>query len=185
MNGYQLYSDDALLYLLTEDDERAFSEVYRRYWRTLFGIATSRLRNIQVAEDIIHDVFASLWKNRHKIKIESLHYYLSAATRYMIFKTIRKSAIEHQYLASRNEPVSEFKLENSLHNKYLLEFVNREIDMLPDRCRTIFKYSREEGMTNKQIAVEMKISPKTVENQINKALHQLRFSVKGVLRVFP
>ncbi|HEX5026769.1 MAG TPA: RNA polymerase sigma-70 factor [Agriterribacter sp.] len=184
MNGYQLYSDDALLYLLTEDDEHAFSEVYRRYWRTLFGIATSRLRNIQVAEDIIHDVFASLWKNRHTQKIESLQHYLAAATRYMIFKAIRRSAGEQRYLASRSEPVSEFKLENSLHNKYLLEFVNREIDMLPHRCRTIFKYSREEGMTNKQIAVEMKISPKTVENQINKALHQLRFSMKGILQVF-
>ncbi len=184
MNGYQLYSDDVLLDLLVEDNENAFNEIYRRYWRTLFGIASSRLRNVQVAEDITHDVFASLWKNRHKLKIASLQHYLAAATRYMIFKTIRKGNYLQQYLTSRVETVSEFKLENSLHNKYLLEFVNREIEMLPNRCRTIFKYSREKGMTNKEIAVEMSISPKTVENQINKALHQLRFSMKRILQVY-
>ena len=71
-----------------------------------------------------------------------------------------------------------FELENALHNKCLLEFVSREVDVLPERCKMIFKYSREKGMTNKEIAMEMNITSKTVENQINKALHHLRFSMK-------
>ena len=178
MNAYQSYGDDALLNLLKEDDEGAFNEIYRRYWRILFGIASSRLRNIHLTEDIIHDAFASLWKNRKHIQINSLQHYLASATRYLVFKAIRKNTYEQQYIQSTDVPQTEFRLENALHNKHMLEYVNREVDTLPERCRAIFKYSREMGMTNKEIALEMKITSKTVENQINKALHHLRFSLK-------
>lgn len=182
MKTYQSYSDDVLLSHLSKDDELAFNEIYQRYWRTLFGIASSRLRNTHIAEDIIHDVFASLWKNRNHIQIQSLQHYLSSATRYLVFKFIRKNTYQQHYLQSASNLADEFKLENALHNKRLLEYVNREVDTLPERCRTIFKYSREIGMTNKEIALEMNITSKTVENQINKALHHLRFSMKKMLQ---
>lgn len=180
MKGYSLNSDDALLCLLAQDDELAFNEIYRRYWRILFGIASGKLKSSFLAEDIIHDVFASLWKNRKSIYIQSLQHYLASSTRYLVFKAIRKSTLQQHSVLSASV---EFKLEDSLHNKCLLEFVTREIDTLPLRCRTIFKYSRERGMSNKEIAMEMQISSKTVENQINKALHHLRFSMKKMLQV--
>ena len=182
MKGYPLNSDDALLCLLAQDDELAFNEIYRRYWRILFGIASGKLKSSFLAEDIIHDVFASLWKNRKSVYIQSLQHYLASSTRYLVFKAIRKSTLQ-QSQQSLQRPSAEFTLEDSVHNKCLLEFVNREIDTLPLRCRTIFKYSREKGMSNKEIAMEMQISSKTVENQINKALHHLRFSMKKMLQV--
>jgi RNA polymerase sigma-70 factor (ECF subfamily) len=170
-----------LLVLLKEDDERAFSEIYNRYWRILFAIAFSRLRNTYAAEDILHDIFASLWKNRKSADIRSLDHYLASSTRYMVFKVIRKNAQTRQYIESNQGLIAEFELENTLHNKCLLEFIAREVDGLPERCKMIFKYSREKGMTNREIAIEMNITPKTVENQINKALHHLRFSMKKLL----
>ncbi len=178
MNDYLSYSDNILVSLLAEKDEQAFNEIYRRYWRILFAIASSRLRNAYLAEDIIHDVFASLWKNHKNIHIQSLQHYLAASTRYLVFKVIRKNNTAQRYIELREEDITEFRIENVFHNKQLLEFVTREIDNLPERCRMIFKYSREKGMSNKEIAMEMKITPKTVENQINKAIHHLRFSMK-------
>ncbi|PVD52856.1 RNA polymerase subunit sigma-70 [Terrimonas sp.] len=179
MQNYQLYTDDALLTLLKIDDGQAFNEVYNRYWKMLFSLASSRLRNTHTAEDIIHDVFASLWKNRKNADIRSLQHYLASSTRYLVFKVIRKNAHAHQYAPS--DPDIIFEPENSLHNKYLLEFIAREVDTLPEKCRMVFKYSREKGLTNKEIALEMNITSKTVENQINKALHHLRFSMKKIL----
>lgn len=184
MERYQLHTDDALLNLLKEDDERAFNEIYNRYWRILFTIATSRLKNTHAVEDIIHDVFASLWKNRRSIHVRSLQHYLASSTRYLIFKVIRKNINLQHYIESGSDMNNEFELENTLHNKHLLEFVTREIDTLPERCKMIFKYSREQGMTNKEIALEMNITSKTVENQINKALNHLRFSMKRILFFF-
>lgn len=181
MKDYQLYTNDMLLMLLKGDDERAFGEIYNRYWRILFAIAFSRLRNTCTAEDILHDIFASLWKNRKSADIYSLDHYLASSTRYMVFKVIRKSAQAHQYAESSQGLIAEFELENTLHNKCLLEFIAKEVDALPERCKMIFKYSRDKGMTNREIALEMNITPKTVENQINKALHHLRFSMKKLL----
>lgn len=184
MEMYQLHTDDMLLNLLKEDDESAFNEIYNRYWRILFTIATSRLKNNHAAEDIIHDVFASLWKNRHSVHVRSLQHYLSSSTRYLIFKVIRKSVNEQIYIQAGSLTNNAFELENALHNKKLLEFVANEIETLPERCKMIFKYSREHGMTNKEIALEMNITSKTVENQINKALNHLRFSMKRILFFF-
>ncbi len=174
-----------MLDLLAEDDELAFTEIYHRYWKALFAIASSRLQNALLAEDILHDVFASLWNNRYKIKINSLQNYLSSATRYLVFAAIRKNVHDRRYRAAQTDNTqTEFNIENALHNKRLLEFVNREMELLPEKCRLVFKYSREKGMTNKEIAAEMKITLKTVENQMNKALHHLRFSMKKILQVF-
>ena len=181
MRIYHSYTDDALLTLLKIDDEKAFNEVYNRYWKILFSIASSRLRNTHAAEDIIHDVFAGLWKNRKCADIHSLQHYLASATRYLVFKVIQKNAHAHQYITSVPNIITTFEPEHSLHNKYLLEYISREVDTLPEKCRIIFKYSREKGMTNKEIALEMNITSKTVENQINKALHRLRFSMKKIL----
>jgi RNA polymerase sigma-70 factor (ECF subfamily) len=182
LKKYQLYNDTALLGFLSENDERAFTEIYNRYWKILYAIAYSRVGNIQVTEDIVHDVLASLWINRAKLNINSLPNYLASATKYMIFASIRKNTHEQHYLDSLQETAMGFDIENSVHNKCLLEFVHKEVETLPEKCRLIFKYSREKGMTNKQIAEELKITSKTVENQINKALHHLRISMKKILQ---
>ena len=68
MKEYQLYNNQMLLDLLAESDEVAFTELYNRFWKKLFAIAYNRLNEVQAAEDIVHDVFASLWANREKIK---------------------------------------------------------------------------------------------------------------------
>ncbi|MBX3241461.1 MAG: sigma-70 family RNA polymerase sigma factor [Chitinophagaceae bacterium] len=183
MRDYQLYTDDELLCLFKEDNEYAFNEVYRRYWKLLFVIASSHLKSSYAAEDIVHDVLASLWKNRRSLQVRSLQHYLASSTRYLVFRAIRKNLSERQYIESNADTATPFDLENTFHNKRLLEFVAREVDTLPERCREIFKY-REKGLTNREIAMEMNITLKTVENQLNKALHRLRFSLKRLLQLF-
>lgn len=184
MKKYYKYQDNELLQLIATGDDQAFAEIYNRYWRTLFAIAFTRLRNTQLAEDVVHDVFASLWKNRNNTSIESLEKYLASATKYMVFAVIRKHTHEFKYLENQTDTATGFNTEDALHHKLLIDFVRREVAFLPEKCRLIFTYSRDRGMTTKEIAEELKITTKTVENQINKALHHLRFSMKRMLQVF-
>lgn len=165
---------------MPEDDEKAFTEIYNRYWRSVFAIAYSRLKDACQAEDILHDVFASLWANRKKSAIESLSNYLASATKYLVFASIRKRAHEERYYASQLVP--DLNIEDDYTYKQLYEFASKEIESLPERCRLVFRY-REKGMTNSEIAMQMKISIKTVENQVNKAFHHLRFAMKKILQV--
>lgn len=179
MKEYKLYDDKLLLDLLSESDELAFTEIYNRFWKKLFAISYNRHKEVELAEDIVHDVFASLWANREKSEIQSLDNYLATAAKYMVLAKIKKKEQERIYNNnSLQAPVFELTVETSLHYKRILEIVKTETEKLPEKCRLIFNYSRNEGMPVKQIAKELHLSPKTVENQLNRALKQLKLAAK-------
>jgi RNA polymerase sigma-70 factor (family 1) len=182
MKEYNLYDNKLLLELLSKSDQLAFTEIYNRFWQRLFAIAYNRIKETELAEDIVHDVFASLWANREKSNIELLENYLATATKYMVLDKITKKNRERNYNNSLHlTPVIEFPIEASLHYKRILEFVKKEVEKLPERCKLIFKYSRNDNMQVKQIAKELNLSTKTVENQINKALKHLKTTTRTIL----
>jgi RNA polymerase sigma-70 factor (family 1) len=184
MKAYQSYDSKTLLDLISRNDEFAFAEVYNRFWKKLFVIAYNRLQVTEAAEDIVHDLFATLWANRKTSQIDSLENYLATAVKYMVLAKIKRISRERVY-RSNNYKDSGFELniESSLHYKRILELVKNEVEKLPVKCRLIFKYSRNDGMPIRQIAEELSLSPKTVENQLNKALKQLRLATKSSLAI--
>jgi RNA polymerase sigma-70 factor (ECF subfamily) len=179
---YTTYTNATLLQLLSESDELAFAELYDRFWKKLFTISYNRLKEIESAEDIVHDVFAALWKNRGKIEIAALENYLATAVKYAVLSKIKSVERERMYKSSiASAPVVEMDIESALHFKRLLEIVKKEVELLPEKCRLIFNYSRQQGMPVKEIAEELHISPKTVENQLNKALKQIKMAARPFL----
>jgi RNA polymerase sigma-70 factor (family 1) len=182
MSDYVTYENTLLLELLSQSDEQAFMTIYHRYWQKIFTIAHNRLQNSQEAEDIVHDVFFSLWQNRQTQQIQQLENYLAVATKYKVLTRIKSQLRERQYRESVDTGiVVDMPIENRLHYKRILMLVMTEVEKLPEKCRIIFQYSRNEGMSVKQIAKVMHISPKTVENQLNKALRHLRTAVRTFL----
>ncbi|MBA2501201.1 MAG: RNA polymerase sigma-70 factor [Chitinophagaceae bacterium] len=185
MKKYQLYENKLLLVLLSNNDEHAFTELYNRYWKKLFVIAYGKLKELETAEDIVHDVFASLWANRKKITIESLDNYLATAVKYMVLDKLKKKHRERLYMMAYDQPlVVEMPIEAAIHNKRILEAVESEVNKLPERCQLIFKYSRNESMPVKQIAQKLNISPRTVEHQIGKALKQIKLVSRSLQSFF-
>ena len=186
MKVYHSYDNKILLDLLSKSDELAFAEIYDRYWQRLFTIAYNRLKEIPASEDIVHDIFASLWTNRKKSGIDCLENYLATATKYIVLAKIKRKHRERIYTRSTHQQVltPDFSIETSLHYKRILELVKNEVENLPEKCRLIFKYSRNDGMPIRQIAQELSLSPKTVENQINKALKHLKLATKIYFSLF-
>lgn len=186
MKTYKKYEDQQLLHLLSaEDNKAAFTELYNRFWQQLFAIAYNRIQEKETAEDIVHDVFAGLWVNRKKVKIESLENYLAVAVKYAVLGKIRKKIREREWEHNTEATlVIDLPIEESIHNKRILEIVKEEVEKLPEKCKLIFKYSREEGMPVKQIARELHLSPKTVENQLTKAIRQLRLATQSFFHSF-
>ncbi len=185
LNNYRTYGENELLSLMARDDKAAFTELYDRFWKKLFVIAFNRIKDKQSAEDIVHDVFSGLWNNRTRSDIGQLENYLAVAVRYAVFSMIKKKArarkIE-QHLAGST--VVEMPVETSLHYKKVLELVKTEVEHLPEKCRIIFKYSRDAGMPVKEIARQLNLSPKTVENQLGKAIRQLKLATRSFLQSF-
>ena len=182
MKEYQIYTNDDLLLLLSQSDQLAFTELYNRYWQKLFAIAVNRLKCTAAAEDVVQEVLLSLWKGRLHLKIEQLENYLATATKYSILSKIKLQQKERNFLSNfPAETTFSETTETSLHYKNILEIIKKEVEQLPQRCRLIFKYSREEGMATKEIAHLLHLSPKTVENQLTKAIKHLRVATRSLL----
>lgn len=184
LNRYQTYRDEDLLALLNKNDKDAFTELYNRYWTVLFGIAYNRLQQAVLAEDVVHDVFLSIWKNRYSQNILQLENYLATATKYCVLAKIKKLQKEKTFSSRIQIAQENPQIEDSLYYKKILEIIKTEVECLPEKCKLIFKSSRMDGKPVKQIAAELNLSPKTVENQITKALKQLRLATKSILQSF-
>ncbi len=185
LTNYSKYEAEELLHLISKNDEAAFSELYDRFWKKMFAVAYNRLKEVQDAEDIVHDVFVRLWANRQKLEIGELENYLATAVKYGVLSKIKKRAREKKHPKTETSlSVVESSSETKVHYRQILELVRTEVEKLPERCRLIFKYSRDEGMPVKQIAAKLSISPKTVENQINKALRQLKTATRSIMTFF-
>ena len=166
-----------LLEQIAKGDTTSFAKLYDIFWPGLLQHISTKITNVQVAEDIVHDLFISLWNRRTTIlDIESIPAYLYSACRYMILSYYRKNALTNhsgyeleEEIADREQP-----LEERLYYRYLLDMLDIEIEKLPEKCRQIFKLSRYSYLTNREISEKLSISESTVENHINKAIRRLR-----------
>ncbi|MET6996333.1 RNA polymerase sigma factor [Chitinophaga defluvii] len=185
MGKYQASSDDELLVRLQKGDDAAFTEIYNRYCEMLFAIAYNRVKEVPAAQDIVQDLFTSLWLNRNKIVLRSLKNYLATAIKYLSLAYLRKADRVDTFCNETTKmPATTSTIEYDLHYKYLLQLLQEETNQLPEKCRLIFKYSREDSMTVAEIADQLQISPRTVETQIYKALRHLRKSFKSKMAHF-
>lgn len=162
---------------MSADDEAAFTEIYHHYWKLLFSVAANKVGSLADAEEVVQDVFADLWRRRADIRIEhSLKSFLAAAVRNQVFSRMARRHREltegSEWLQTQDQPAP--SAEQALHLKELHDHVSGLAASLPERCQLVYRLSREEGLSNKTIAVTLNISEKTVESQITKALRIIR-----------
>ncbi len=174
-------SDKNLVDLCREGDTKAFEELYNRYWCKLYSSAFKRIRVREVAEEIVQELFTSLWLNREKLVIHtSFQNYLYSSVRYLVFAYFSKEYSRKSYEEFALGKVSIY--DNSTEEVIALHDLGKNLDAelshLPGRCRSVFELSRKQYKSNKEIASVLGISEKTVENQLTKALRILRVNLK-------
>jgi len=177
MVAYHNLSDERLVALLKDSDPKAFAAIYERYAESLAGFAGSKLYNLDDARDILHDLFTKLWESREQLNITtSLQSFLFGILRHRIIDKIRKNIVREDYAAVYQSLNNTF-FENAgreLEFKDLLQTVAKSLDELPPRVKEIYKLSREEGLSNREIAEKLNLSEQTVKNQLTVALKHLR-----------
>ena len=180
------YSDGELLELLRNGDEPAFTDLYKRYWERLYVVASHTLGS-QEAEEAVHDVFLRIWKMRDTILIrETLQQYLAAAIKYEIINRLRQQ-VRRRQLFNRfdqgtlvsSDPTGEF-----IREKELIAELETTIRALPEKCQIVFRLSRGQGYSHREIAKELGLSENTVESHMRRALHTLRHHFQRLLLLF-
>ena len=161
-------------------------KLFHQFQPMLVGFAYKFLKSSEDARGIVQEVFISIWKNRDNLVLdESLKSYLFTATKNKCLNFIEKRRIYTVSLDTNpdeDHPVIQIDDGNidASQNMELLELqtvILKEIDKLPPKCKTIFKLSRMEQLSYKEIAQKLDVSTKTVENQIGIALKRVRKSV--------
>lgn len=177
MVKYNTCSDLELLLLVQEDNRNAFEEIYARFYGLLYVHAHRKLGDSEVAQDIVQDIFVSLWKNRSVLKLESpLSAYLYAAIRYKVINVLSKQKHAQAYLDSLANFLETDRIEadHLIREKQLQACIEKEIQALPPAMRRIFMLSRFEQLSHKEIAEKLDLSEQTVRTQVKNALRILR-----------
>ena len=184
MRDLKDYSDQELWNLIRLDDQKAFDVIYERYVAKLMISAYNVLRDNEVCQDIIQDVFTDLWIKRKTTFINSLPAYLKTAVRNHVFKKLRRGYLTKAHLKNLEMVSFVDATEQMVNYHQLQELYEKSIETLPERCKEIFLLSRKSNLPVKAIAARLNISPKTVENQITKALNHLRMHMGELMTAF-
>lgn len=168
------YSDQELQQLLHENPKRGFDRVFESYWKRLFSYAYQIYADDTICEDIVQEVFVSLWEKLENTTIINLEGYLFRAVKYKVFTHLRdlKFTPDHQDIL--DEIAMPSRTETNLDYNDFETLVHREIDRLPPKCRTVFMLSRFEEVSNAEIAEKLNISIRTVEKHISDAIKHLK-----------
>lgn len=180
-----MFTDQELLSRLQSSDEAAYRLLFDRYYEKMVISALQITKDSNIAKDAAQEVFLALWKNRERTQIKQ------SLTAYLKRGVINRSLniLKSRKLHSGNTvpeaialPIPS-KADQTLELQDLQKRVHKAIDKLPDRCREVFVLCRFEELSHKEIAAQLNISTKTVENQMTKALKFLRKTVLPFIKM--
>nr|WP_068889530.1 RNA polymerase sigma-70 factor [Pedobacter panaciterrae] len=184
MTDYKSYDDQHLLTLLKQGKHAAFAEIYNRYWKKLYALAANKLDDFSEAEDVVQQLFVSIWERREELEVvTTLGSYLAVAVKYRVYKALARISRTMHYGDDQANEAALDVLDDS--TQQWLEFnevkqrLSMLVDSLPEKCRLVYQLSREQGLSQKQVAEELDISEKTVKNHMNRAYKTLKTGLRS------
>ena len=171
------YRPDEVLRQLTEGNESAFKQIYDRYWLSIYKTVKRYTKSPEVAEDIVQEIFTTLWNNRtHFTEVINIEYYLITMAKNLTYKTLRKMAFEKEV---RNHWSEEgLRTENvesdAVLDQQYAQLIQHAVGLLPSQQKQIFQMAKVDGLSHKDIATQLKISHLTVKTHMAKALRTIR-----------
>ncbi len=173
--------DALLVERLINADYSAFDEIYAHYWSSLLQIALKKVGDVDVAMDLVQDLFVDLWQRRHAINIRiGLRAYLISALYHKLFQHFRKRGVHEKHIEQYS-----LMLQDGLHDVFPLDgyeenytdvlvAIEQSVVEMPDRMRVVFNLKYQRSLSNHEIAEQLGISLQTVKNQLSKALNLVR-----------
>lgn len=178
--------DQELIKNLKNGDEYAYKILYENYYSWLCNYTFKFCQNRKLSEDIVQDTLFKIYKKRKKIDItSSLKNYLFRSCHNQFLEHLRKQKIKFDVLDEiKWEAIADSMDDSKAKKEEKLEKLHEFIDELPPRCKEIFVKHKLQKVKYKDIAIELGISVKTVENQMSKALHFLKNRANILLIVY-
>ena len=180
--------DQDFIHLLKNGDAATYEKVYTSFFKRLHTYAFLTVKDALLAEEIVQEIFYRIWERKEKLSIHtSLNAYLYASVHYECLLQLKRQKRQTDYQSTllylkknivHQEDAAMKVLQSQLEEKFL-----EALNNLPERCRTIFQLNRIEKQKYWEIASQLGLSVKTVENQMGKAIKLLRVSLAEFLPI--
>jgi RNA polymerase sigma-70 factor (ECF subfamily) len=172
--------DERLVLFLRESKMPAFEEIYQRYWYKLYSIAYQQTGIREEAEELVQEVFLKLWSRRAEVMIRHLGMYLTIAVKNQVYDYIKSqiSYRKYQEYLIFQELREHHTTDDIVNYTQLTEAVEKVLSQLPEKSAEVFKRSRFENQSVREIAQGLNLSEKAVEYHITKSLRFLKKNLK-------
>ncbi|QNL47868.1 RNA polymerase sigma-70 factor [Olivibacter sp. SDN3] len=175
---YNQYKDNELLMQLVAGKQQALEALYNRYWDRLFVVAANLLGSPEEAEECVQNVFIGLWKRRENLQLtHSLHTYLAVAVKYQALSVLSRNQRRKErpsQIGFDDDPIDAVSPEADFIAKELRTRIEQSINRLPPQCQLVFRMSREQDKSVKEIAESLGLSENTVKMHLKNANKKLR-----------
>ena len=168
-------SDKDLLNLIAQGNEHAFTWFYQKHWEGLYQAAYRMLDDEELSKDLIQEVFVGIWEQSYS-GADQPKAYLYQVVKNKVLMHLRKGKIASKHLETIKELVSN-TTEDIIYYAELKLTLSESVNGLPQKCQEVYKLSREDHLSNQEIANRLGISIRTVETHISHALKQIRGSL--------
>ena len=183
----RLFTEQELIKGLAANDVRCYEELFKRWFDRIHAFALGMLKDETSAEDIAQNVFLKLWLNRNQIHAgqTSLKSYLFVMTRNEVLNSLRSQHISALPFGEVAEalavPDTNFDTDAVVTREELRSALQRAVDALPEKRREVFVMSRFKHLSNKEIALRLDLSVRTVEKHLELAVRDIRREVSPFL----
>ena len=180
MLGQEL-SDETLVGRLRHADEQAFRTLYDRHWYDLYVVACRKLRDSELAQDLVQELFLKLWQKREALRVDNLKAYLTTSLRNLIIDHVRQQLQSDQYAEYilHALPAESNQTTSAVQYEELSESFNQALAQLPDKTREVFLLNRFERMSNREIAAQLGHKEKTIEYHLSRSTSFLRAQLQN------
>lgn len=176
-------SDEELLREIRDGNEATFAAVYSHYQPLLLMEAYYKIRSTAEAEDMVQEIFVSLWNRRKELSLTlPLKHYLYKAVHLQFAYKCRKSEVAKKYVQHSMYVSREATSNHALENKEIYRQIKEAISTVTaPATRRAFELLYIEDKSHKEIAIDMNIQPQVVKNQVSRALKIIRSHLKKVI----
>lgn len=178
---------EVIIRRLKQDEKSALDDLFGYYYPRLFHFSKSILKIETEIDDILQEVFVKLWLNRQKIgNVETFNSYIFTITKNEVLNSIRSNLRNNSFKNElfQRSIAEEFQIQSQLEFKEVKSGIDKVVSQFPEKRRQIFILSRTEGLSNKEIAQQLNISEKTVEDHITHAIKKIKISLKEMGIIF-
>lgn len=158
-----------------------FEQWFDQYYDGMYRYCLTMIKDSQEAEDIVQSVFLEIWKEKEKLEIHtSIQAFLYKGVYFKCMNKIKSEKVESKYLQTR---INDSESSDPAIYEEVSNIIDQALTALPEQCRKIFMMSRFDGMRYNEIANTLNLSPKTIENQMGKALKTMRAALSEHLQI--